>query len=393
MSWPPETLGAVNRLKSVQRQLKQMFTGRETAVELLAVATICREHLLLIGPPGTAKTELLTRFTEQVAARGFHYLLTRFTEPSELFGPLDLEKFRKGTFHIRTEGMLPEAQIAFLDEVFQGSSAILNSLLTLVNERVFHNGSRRQEVPLISLVGASNSLPDDPAVHAFADRFVLRLQVDRVPDERLDELIGQGWELELERIESTVLAGGGTGGAAPRLLAPLEVADLVALHGRVGEVQIDDIQPIYATVVRELRAEGIEISDRRVVKGLKLVAAAALLREATAAAPADLWPLNHFWSRPEEAEVVQAVIQPRVSEDGGRQLQLSRPAPEMLADLGVLEAQEPGVRTEVALGAHLMALNRLRKEALRFHRGDAALRKRIEEVIQRSLGRLEGAHV
>src|SRR5262249_38162923 len=150
--------------------------------------------------------------TENVDARGFHYLLTRFTEPSELFGPLDLEKFQDGTFHIRTEGMLPEAQIAFLDEVFQGSSAILNSLLTLVNERVFHNGSYRQPVPLITLVGASNSLPDDPAVYAFADRFVLRLQVDRVPDERLDELIGQGWELELARIEAATAASASAGG-------------------------------------------------------------------------------------------------------------------------------------------------------------------------------------
>src|SRR6266853_46663 len=120
MSLPKPTLRTLQRLRTLQNLLKQLFTDRDTAVDLLVLAALCQEHLLLLGPPGTAKTELLSRFTNLVDARGFHYLLTRFTEPSEIFGPLDLESFQRGTFHIRTAGMLPEAQIVFLDEVFQG---------------------------------------------------------------------------------------------------------------------------------------------------------------------------------------------------------------------------------------------------------------------------------
>lgn len=384
MSWDPKTLATLKRLNHVKRLLSDLFVERETAVELLLLASVCQEHLLLIGAPGTAKTELVTRYAELVDARHFHYLLTRFSEPSELFGPLDLQAFQQGTFHIRTEGMLPEAQIAFLDEVFQGSSAILNTLLTLVNERVFHNGSVRQRAPLLSLIGASNALPDDPWLQAFADRFALRLQLELVPDHRLDELLTQGWQLELQRLEA---ARAPTQGA--RLLPGVKIDDLLELHYRLADVAMSAIQPLYAEVVRELRAEGIELSDRRMVKGMKLIAGATLLREGEAADAQDLWPLNHFWSRPEEAEAARTVVQPRVAEAGGPALALTRPAEDILEDLAVLAAQAPAARTEVALGAHLMALNRLRREAIKDHRDDADLRQRIEAAIQDNLSRLE----
>jgi MoxR-like ATPase len=149
------------------------------------------------------------------------------------------------------------------------------------------------------------------------------------------------------------------------------------------------LQPVYADVVRELRAEGIELSDRRVIKGLKLLAGAALLREANVADAQDLWPLNHFWSRPEEAEAARTVVQPRVTEAGGPALVLTRPALDIEDDLAVLATQAPTLRSEVAIGAHLMALNRLRREILKDHRDAADLRQRVEDLIQQSLVRLE----
>jgi len=390
MTWSADTLATIKRLNHVKRVLKDTFVDRDLAVDLLVLASVSREHVLLIGEPGTAKTDLVTRYAELVDARHFHYLLTRFTEPSELFGPLDLEAFQRGTFHIRTDGMLPEAQIAFLDEVFQGSSAILNTLLTLVNERLFHNGAVRQPTPLITLIGASNQLPDDPWLQAFADRFVLRLQLDAVPDERLEELLGQGWELERQRIESARQANEEQ---AARLLPSVKIENLMAVHACLAEVDVSPMQPVYASVIRELRAEGVELSDRRVVKGMKLIAAAALLREASVAEMVDLWPLQHFWSRPEEAEPARAVVQPRLAEAGGTTLELTRSATDILEDIAVLEAQAPTVRSEVALGAHLMALNRLRREILKDHRDDGALRSRVEAVIQQNLTRLESTHV
>ena len=389
MSWSQETLSAVKHLKTARRRLNDHFVARERAVELMVLAAVCHEHLLLIGPPGTAKTALVSRFTDLVDARGFHYLLSRFTEPTEIFGPLDLEKFKKGTYHIVTAGMLPEAQIAFLDEVFQGSSAILNALLTLVNERVYHNGSVRQDVPLISLVGASNDLPNDPGLKAFADRFALRHELGPVADEKLGDLIGLGWELEVERIEA--LAKRGKGGA--RMAPAVNTDELAHLHHNLARVKLDAVQPEYSEVIREMRAEGMEVTDRQAVKGIKLVAGAALLREAEEAGPQDLWPLGHIWGRPSEAEIARSVVQPRVEAAGGPSVTGVRTVAEIRADLNVLNERVPAVRTESALGAHLMALNRLRRETLRDHRTQTELVKDVETSIRRAMSRLEETHV
>lgn len=391
MSWTKEVSLTIKRLNSVKYPLKGMFTDRDLAVDLLVLATVCREHLLLVGPPGTAKTEIINRYTQLVDARGFHYLLTRFTEPSELFGPLDLEKFHEGTYTIRTEGMLPEAQVAFIDEVFQGSSAILNSLLTLLNERIFHNGALRQEVPLICMIGASNAVPEDPWLRAFADRFVLRLELAPMEDDRIDDLLEQGWGLERDRIDAAKRAIKGE--QATRVLPSVKVDDVLSLHVRLMEVDLSGIRPEYSKLIRELKAEGVELSDRRIVKGLKLVAGAALLREAEVAAVQDLWPLVHIWTRPEEADVIKGVVHPRLAEAGDLSLDRTRSKGDIIMDLETLESQEPRIISESALGAHLMALNKLRRELISDHPSDLDSRKRVDEVIQRNIKRLEVSHV
>ncbi len=387
MPWTKDTLDIIKRVNIAKRNLNDIFVDREITIDLMALAAVCREHLLLIGPPGTAKTQLASEFSRLIDAKDFHYLLTRFTEPSEMFGPLDLQEFRDGEYHIRTDNMLPEAEVVFLDEVFQGSSAILNTLLTIVNERIFHNGSNRQRVPLLTMIGATNLMPDDPWLQAFADRFSLRNHIDAVAEERLDELVIQGWELESQQIKEVLLPPD-----AVQERPVIDVKKLLALHERVAEVDVTAVRPTYVSTIRELRAEGVDISDRRVIKGLKLMAGAALLRGAETAEARDLWPLNYFWSRVEEAETARNVIQPKVEEGGGAPLELSRPAAEILEDIEVLERQEDSARTEVAVGAHLMALNRLRREILKSHRKDATLVKRIEQAIVKNLGRLEEMH-
>jgi MoxR-like ATPase len=385
VTWPREVVEKVRRLKSVERSLKELFVSRDLAIDLLTLATLCREHLLLIGPPGTAKTDLLNRYTALVDAKSFHYLLTRFTEPSELFGPLDLEAFQKGDFKIHTAGMLPEAEIAFLDEVFQGSSAILNSLLALVNERIFHNGSRRDLVPLITLVGASNILPEDPGLRAFADRFLLRLHVEPIEEDKLEQLMDIGYELERERIEQVSM--GARAGAS--LVATLKRGDLLELHKRVAEVDTSAVKPNYVALLRDLRAEGVELSDRRVVRGLKLVAAAALLRESTVAQPEDFWPLRHMWTRAEEAEAMSTVIKPHLNEGAVVGRSGARHIGDILSDLAILRNQRPAVSSEATLPGRLMALNRLRREVLRDHRDEEAARQQIEEAIRQGLVEME----
>ncbi|NPC74251.1 AAA domain-containing protein [Corallococcus exiguus] len=247
---------------------------REAMVELVALSAVAGEHLLVVGPPGTAKSEAVRRTARGLGGAYFEYLLGRFTEPSEIFGPVDLRKLREGLVETETAGMLPEAEVAFLDEVFLGSTAILNTLLGLLNERTFRRGHTRMQCPLRVCVGASNALPEDDALAAFADRFLARIFVEPVPDPRLEELLEGGASLWAD--------------AAPRL-ASLQSLDVVAQAARRAD--LGPVRPHLAQALRTLRAAGIALSDRRAVKVQRLVAAAAALAGRMTPGVADLWPL------------------------------------------------------------------------------------------------------
>ncbi|HMV67498.1 MAG TPA: AAA family ATPase, partial [Myxococcota bacterium] len=180
---------ALDRLGEVIRRASAGLVERRALAELIVLAAVAGEHALVVGPPGTAKSLVLHRVGALLDARVFEYLLGRFTEPSELFGPIDLRQLQEGRYATVTAGMLPEAELVFLDEVFRGSSAILNALLTLLNERTLRRGAETWRCPLRVAVGATNDLPDDPALAAFADRFLVRVFVGPVSDARVEELL------------------------------------------------------------------------------------------------------------------------------------------------------------------------------------------------------------
>src|SRR5689334_12837368 len=187
-------------LRAAVADASRGLVEREALVELIALAAVAGEHLLVIGPRGTAKSEAVRRVARATGGVYFEYLLGRFTEPSEIFGPIDIRKLKEGTVETETTGMLPEAEIAFLDEVFQGSTAILNTLLGILNERVFRRGHTRINCPLRLCVGASNALPEDESLAAFADRFLVRAFVEPIADPLLEELLEGGWTLQQQEV-------------------------------------------------------------------------------------------------------------------------------------------------------------------------------------------------
>jgi MoxR-like ATPase len=254
---------------------REGLVDRELIAEVVALCAVAGEHLLVVGPPGTAKSEAVRRVARELGGRYFEYLLGRLTEPSEIFGPVDLRWLREGVIEVETAGMLPEAEVAFLDEVFLGSTAILNTLLSILNERVFRRGRSVRACPLRVCVGATNALPEDPTLAAFADRFLARLFVEPVPDARLEELLEVGWRAQDE-------SRGGSGSllaALDRLIVAAKACDLAAVQSLIG------------VAIRRLRVAGVPLSDRRAVRAQRLVAAAAALDARGGATTDDLWVL------------------------------------------------------------------------------------------------------
>lgn len=164
--------------------LDDRFLERRSHTRMALLALLSGQHVLLLGPPGTAKSQLARALCGAFKqARYFEYLLSRFTHPDELFGPVSIPGLKSEDYRRLTDGFLPQAHVAFLDEIFKANSAILNSLLTLINERVFHHGRHRDDVPLLGLLGASNELPDpEGGLGALYDRFLVRLAVPPVAD-------------------------------------------------------------------------------------------------------------------------------------------------------------------------------------------------------------------
>jgi MoxR-like ATPase len=240
--------------------------------------------MVMVGPPGTAKSALVRAFADTIDARYYDYLLTRFTEPNEIFGPVDIQAFRQGSYRRRVEGMLPEAEIAFLDEIFKANSAILNSLLTILNERRFHHGSQTVAVPLQSLIAASNELPEEDELGALYDRFLLRYAVGYIEeDHRFLRLLELGEEPAAER-------------------TALSADELATLQAGVKAVRVPG--PVLEDILdvrRELAGDGVVASDRRYRQALDVLRAAALLEGRDAVTPFDLGWLEHIlWSDPEQ---------------------------------------------------------------------------------------------
>jgi MoxR-like ATPase len=247
---------------------------RETLVELVVLCAAAREHMLVIRPPGTAKSEAVRRIARRLGGSYFEYLIGRFTEPAEIFGPVNLRKLKEGTVETETSGMLPEAEIAFLDEVFLGSTAILNTLLAILNERTFRRGHTSLQCPLRVCVGASNQLPEERQLAAFADRFLVRIFVEPIGDSGLEELLSAGWSL----------------GQGPET-ALASVAHLDTLSAAALAMDLTPLRPAIAHGIRLLRGAGIELTDRRAVRLQRLIAAAAALAGRERPAEADLWPI------------------------------------------------------------------------------------------------------
>ena len=289
------TMIAQEKLKKIREELKQMFLERADLIDGALAALLSSNHLLIIGPPGTAKSMLADELCRRIeGANYFQWLLTRFTTPEEVFGAVSLKALEQDDYRRVTNRKLPEAHIAFLDEIFKANSSILNAILTLINERLFHNGKEITRVPLLTLFGASNELPEEEELTALYDRFLLRFVVGYIAEDfRFLRMLES--QTQPER---TVLT----------------LSELTELHKAIRAVPIPaHIYRGIADIRRELNRKNLQASDRRYRQSLALLQAHAFLEGASEVQEKDLFFLEHvLWRDPADHETVRNTIREQI---------------------------------------------------------------------------------
>lgn len=309
------------RLTHFRTSLGRFFVAKQELIDLMLVAAVAQEPLLLVGPPGTAKSDLILKFKDALGVPDeeyFEYMLTRFTEPSEIIGPIDINKLRDGRYVRREQGKLPTARIAFLDEIFKSNSAILNILLTIVNEKKFYQDGQPQPVNLKVLFAATNEIPEQGELSALKDRFVLKAESRPVQDDHFTDLIDYGLRAEVYRNLNQKPWKEGLASLDDILKAARYMTLLFSQNETTtsGEERNDrtiyfpedvfrEFQRLIKTLTREDR---IFVSDRKLVKLYKLFRVRAWLLSGGTVSHDDLRLLAYLGETHQEMELLREKI-------------------------------------------------------------------------------------
>jgi MoxR-like ATPase len=333
----------VTRIDGVQAQINTLrnalngtFPEREDQVEGILLALLSKEHVVLLGPPGTAKSLATRRVAQALGMTYFETLLSRFTTPPEIFGPMSLSGLEHDRVEFVTKGMLPEAEIAFIDEIFKAGSALLNVLLPLINERTFFNGTLGpQTTPLRTVIAASNEMPQGDGMEALWDRFLLRYEVRYV--NRKDSF-------------RKVMLSGNVDFTTTLAKQDLEVAQAAAEGMAIPDAVIDALYECR----QALNAEGIVISDRRWKKSLRVAQSFSWLNGGSQVEATDLMVLqNSLWREPKERSKVSKVLSKILDSDVHTMCEILDAARETLK---AYKASPQGVKESASFGKTLRAM-------------------------------------
>lgn len=320
------------KLQTLQQKLAQGFVGRDDIIKSVLLAMVAGENSLLIGPPGTGKSMVARRLSQAIKETQntpyFEYLLTKFSAPEEIFGPLSISELKQDRFHRKTDGYLPTAQVAFLDEIFKASSSILNALLTILNERKFHNGTDTQHIPLQSLIGASNELPTGQTeLAALYDRFLIRRFVGYVGDNELSQLFTLQSPQAIDITEQ---------------LTTDDIAQIQ--HTAKAVIVPSDVQQaiikIWAALKEEFKENSDEqFSDRRFVKAVYLLKVSAATNGRSEVDFSDVLLLKDcLWNNPENITKIREIIKTTLA---GFDQAISTDTPQYLTDTVFAKVEVP----------------------------------------------------
>ena len=308
-------------LERFQRLLRDMNRGiyeKETEISLSLLAALAGESVILLGPPGVAKSmvarQLKTAFRD---ARSFEYLMSRFSTPDEIFGPVSIQKLKSSdTYERAVEGYLPTADVVFLDEIWKAGPAIQNTLLTVINEKIFRNGNREMRLPLKLLVAASNELPaKGEGLEALWDRFVIRIESRPIRQEK--NFRSMLLEVEnLSEVKSEEQSSAAEGEANSNVITAEEYAEWSENINKIGVKE--EVLDVISVIRKSLRAVNVDeaaerrniyVSDRRWKNIARLLRTSAFMQDREEVDCCDLLPIYHcLWQEPEERDAIRTIV-------------------------------------------------------------------------------------
>lgn len=371
------------KFQQLRDDLIARFPERSTVIDGCLASTIASEHVLIIGPPGTAKSQLARAVAGAFGGVYFERLLTKFSTPDEVFGPISLRALEQDRFERVVAGKLPEAEFAFIDEVYKSNSAVLNALLTVMNERLFHNDKQPISCPLVTLFGASNELPEGKDLEALSDRFILRFDVKYVsqlssmrsilstPDERpVTPHHEPDWR--------------GSHREAVITMAELHEAQTAAQAIEVTEDTIDGL-----IAIREAcQAEGIIASDRRWKKSLGLVQAVAWMAGQEHTSTEDLVVLTDvLWREPKERHQISRIVSERSDPTRAKVEEVLESAREISKNLNALKAQK---QNSNYIGAAAKAIDQYTEQRNQLSELQRSASNRSKTLVRDALTEIQG---
>ena len=323
----------LERFKQLLGEMNRGIYEEETEISLSLLAALAGESIILLGPPGVAKSmvarQLKTAFRD---ARSFEYLMSRFSTPDEIFGPVSIQKLKTSdTYERAVEGYLPTADVVFLDEIWKAGPAIQNTLLTVINEKIFRNGNREMHLPLKLLVAASNELPaKGEGLEALWDRFVIRIESRPIKLEKNFRAMLLEAPTDFlgptDFTDSTDFSGStGVSGHAD-FTDSTDFSDLKITAEEYAEwaekickISVkEEVLDAISAIRKSLRAVNVDeaaerrniyVSDRRWKNIVRLLRTSAFMQDREEVDICDLLPIYHcLWQEPEERDAIRSIV-------------------------------------------------------------------------------------
>jgi len=354
----------LEKLQSTRKILANLFVERDAEVDGLILSMLTKTHMLLLGPPGTAKSQLVMTWSKLISgAKYFQWLLTKYTTPEELFGPYSLSALERDEYLRKTENKAPEAHFIFLDEIWKANSGVLNANLTLLNERLFYNGPEPIKVPLITLVGASNELPEeDDGLNAMLDRFLLKYHVKPISEEQsFIKMLETEFQEKFEPI--------------------LSLDDIKVLQTLTKNVKISNqMLELYVTLRKIFHTQGIINSDRTYKNALDLLKASAVLDNREVVEEDDFEILKHaLWTDPKDQNKLFSLILAEINPDRNKIIELYENATEVYNNLMAITDEAKRVKEGIDVA---IKLKEIKKKVHEYYKVVKQKNKNVSEAIQ-----------